>query len=65
VRAGHLGGGDAKVAGTAVVVGAPGPTEDTTFVLEIREVSLVEVDGDQLRITSWSPEAGTNRRTRR
>jgi hypothetical protein len=61
----QLGGGDAKVSGLARVVGTPGPDDDTTFVLEIAEASLVEVEGDQLRITSWSPHAGTTTRMRK
>jgi hypothetical protein len=61
----QLDGGDAKVAGIARVVGTPAADEDTTFVLEIAEASLVEVDGDQLRITSWSPERGTRERKRK
>jgi hypothetical protein len=61
----QLGGGDAKVSGVARVVGTPGPDDDTTFVLEIAEASLVEVEGDQLRITSWSPAQGTRERKRK
>lgn len=60
----QLNGGDAKVSGVATVVGSPKDDEDHTFVLEIQEASLVEVDGEQLTITSWSPRAGTQRRKR-
>ena len=58
----QLGGGDAKVAGVARVDGDPGPDDDTTFVLEITEASLVELapGGKELRITSWTPARGTN-----
>jgi hypothetical protein len=57
----QLGGGDAKVSGVAAIVGAPGPDDDTTFVLEITEASLVELapGGKQLLITSWTPARGT------
>jgi hypothetical protein len=60
----QLNGGDAKVSGVAAVVGSPAADEDHTFVLEILEASLVEVDGEQLKITSWSPSAGTRLRRR-
>jgi hypothetical protein len=58
----QLDGGDAKVAGVAHVVGEPGPDDDTTFVLEIAEASLVELapGGKELQITSWSPARGTD-----
>ncbi len=61
----QLDGGDAKVSGTAAIVGSPAPEEDQTFVLDVDEASLVEVDGDQLRITSWSAKDGTRIRTRK
>ena len=60
----QLGGGDAKVSGVVNPVGTPSATDDVTFVLEIHEASLVEVEGDQLIITSWSERDGTQRRTR-
>lgn len=60
----QLHGGDAKVAGTVSVVGSPGPDDEHTFSLGIREASLVEVDGDRLRITSWSETGGTQVRRR-
>jgi hypothetical protein len=60
----QLDGGDAKVSGVAAVVGDPSADEDHTFVLEIAEVSLVEVDGEQLDITSWSVKDGTRNRKR-
>jgi hypothetical protein len=60
----QLNGGDAKVTGTVTVVGAPGPDDEHTFSLGIREASLVEVDGDRLQITSWSERGGTQVRSR-
>jgi hypothetical protein len=60
----QLDGGDAKIAGTVTVVGSPGPDDEHTFSLGIREASLVEVDGDRLRITSWTESAGTRVRMR-
>jgi hypothetical protein len=60
----QLDGGDAKVSGVATVIGSPNEDEDHTFVLEIHEASLVEVDGEQLVITSWSPSTGTRIRRR-
>ena len=58
----QLDGGDAKVAGVARVDGNPGADDDTTFVLEIAEASVVELapGGKELQITSWTPERGTN-----
>jgi hypothetical protein len=60
----QLDGGDAKVSGTAGVVGTPGPDDDTSWVLDVHEAAVVEVEGDQLRITSWTPETGTRERKR-
>jgi hypothetical protein len=41
------------------------PPDGDYFRLGVDEASLVEVDGDQLVVTSWSRSAGTRRRTRR
>jgi pyridoxamine 5'-phosphate oxidase-like protein len=60
----QLGGGDAKVSGVAEVVEVSSDDGSHTFRLAIEEASLVEVDGDRLRITSWSPATGTRVRTR-
>jgi hypothetical protein len=46
------------------VVGHPGDDGSDTFALAIDEASLVEVDGEELVITSWSPRAGTRVRRR-
>lgn len=60
----QLTGGDAKVSGTASVVGEPAEDGSDTFALAIDAASLVEVDGEELVITSWSPSAGTQVRRR-
>ncbi len=61
----QLAGGDAKVSGVATLVGSPTESEAHTFVLEIDEASLVEVEGEELGITSWSVADGTRIRRRK
>jgi hypothetical protein len=76
----QLVGGDAKLAGRALRLSDPDavsaffddlagesgqrPPEGDVFRLDIEEASLVEVDGDQLVITSWRPGETARRRTR-
>ncbi|MCU1692817.1 MAG: pyridoxamine 5-phosphate oxidase [Frankiales bacterium] len=67
--------GDAKVAGRAVGSqeweraypgGSPAATPDSSlFRLDVQEVSVVELAGDHLVITSWTPEVGLRSTDRR
>jgi hypothetical protein len=51
--------GEAKLAGTAVDQGAlPGTPSGDRFVLDVREVVLTRVEGDQLVIRSWHEGRG-------
>lgn len=57
--------GDARIRGRVVY---EGPTEDakgSQFVLDIEAVSLVEVDGEQLVLTVWTPDGGLRQIRRR
>lgn len=58
--------GDAKVAGTGVEVSDPASADGShRFRIDVTEVVLTAVDGDELIITSWHPDRGLVRRTRR
>lgn len=51
--------GEAKIAGLAVATGpVRGPAEGDRFVLDVREVVLTRVEGDQLVIRSWHEGRG-------
>lgn len=51
--------GEAKIAGRAVPVGAPGD-DGETFVVDIREVVVTGLDahGTRLVVESWAPDRG-------
>jgi len=60
--------GEAKLAGRAVEVavdGADGADGAHRFRLELDEVVLTRVVGDELEITSWHPDRGVEARRRR
>jgi Pyridoxamine 5'-phosphate oxidase len=64
---GSLGGGDAKIAGVLVDANPGGrgsEPESGTYHLDVREVVLTTVEGDELVIRSWHPDTGL-RETRR
>lgn len=51
--------GDAKLSGVAVEVAAPeGGSPGSYFRLDISLASLVQVEGDELVLTSWGPGRG-------
>jgi hypothetical protein len=50
--------GDARIRGRVVYDGPTEGPEGTQFIVEIDAVSLVEVDGDELALTVWTPTAG-------
>lgn len=60
--------GDAKIAGRAVEVSGPTPSEEShRFRIDVTEVVLTTVapSGDHLRIQTWHPDRGLEERQRR
>jgi hypothetical protein len=56
--------GDARIRGRVVHEGPTRGAVGSSFVVDIDAVSLVEVDGDELVLTVWTPAGGV-RETRR
>jgi hypothetical protein len=57
--------GEAKIAGRAVEVGEPKPHDAHRFRVDIHEVVLTRVRGDELLIESWHPDRGLEEFVRR
>lgn len=57
--------GDARIRGRVVYEGPTEGPKGSQFVVEIDAVSLVEVDGEELVLTVWTPAGGLRQIRRR
>jgi hypothetical protein len=57
--------GDARIRGHVVYEGPTEGAEGSQFIVEIDAVSLVEVDGEELVLTTWTPAGGLRQIRRR
>lgn len=61
----ELRAGDARIRGRVVYEEPAEDTEGSMFVVDIEAVSLVEVDGEELVLTVWTPATGLRQHRRR
>lgn len=56
--------GDARIHGRAVYLAPAGEAEGSMYAIDIEQVVLVQVQGEELVVTHWTPDGG-RRETRR